>query len=499
MKPRFSKLRSFFWPIHRHELKKVIPMLVMFFLIAFNYTILRNAKDSLLVTAPGSGAEVIPFIKLWLVFPLAILFLLIYAKLSNTLSRQALFTASLLPFLFFFGLFGHLIYPLREALHPNASAHALQEMLPAGLSGLVAIYRNWTFALFYAMSELWGSVMLSLVFWGFANQTTQVSEAKRFYNLFGLGGNTAPVFAGLFTIHTSSLVDQTLPADEAYATPLRLLCTTVVIIGLLTGCVYWWIQRFVLTDPKLYDERLKPPTKEKLKMSLKDSFLFLVKSKYIGCIALIVITYGISMNLIEVNWKNQVRLQYTNASDYASFMGHFSTWTGIVSFIMVFFVGGNVIRRFGWNVAALTTPLVLLITSILFFSFILFKDQLDPLVSLLGTTPLMLAVTLGAAQNIISKSAKYSLFDPTKEMAYIPLDDEAKVKGKAAIDVVGSRFGKSGGAFIQQSLLLIFGTIDAIAPFVAVIMMVVILGWMASARSLGRQFAAKAREEVYEH
>jgi ATP/ADP translocase len=39
----------------------------------------------------------------------------------------------------------------------------------------------------------------------------------------------------------------------------------------------------------------------------------------------------------------------------------------------------------------------------------------------LGTSPLMLAVMIGAAQNILSKGAKYSLFDPCKEMAYIPL------------------------------------------------------------------------------
>ena len=35
----------------------------MFFFILFNYTILRDTKDVLVVTAPGSGAEIIPFLK----------------------------------------------------------------------------------------------------------------------------------------------------------------------------------------------------------------------------------------------------------------------------------------------------------------------------------------------------------------------------------------------------------------------------------------------------
>lgn len=46
-----------------------------------------------------------------------------------------------------------------------------------------------------------------------------------------------------------------------------------------------------------------------------------------------------------------------------------------------------------------------------------------------------MVLQVGAAQNIFSKSSKYSLFDPCKEMAYIPLEDEVKTKGKAAIDV----------------------------------------------------------------
>jgi AAA family ATP:ADP antiporter len=46
------------------------------------------------------------------------------------------------------------------------------------------------------MAELWGSVVVSVLFWGFANQITTVDEAKQFYPLFGLGANVALIFSG---------------------------------------------------------------------------------------------------------------------------------------------------------------------------------------------------------------------------------------------------------------------------------------------------------------
>lgn len=44
---------------------------------------------------------------------------------------------------------------------------------------------------------------------------------------------------------------------------------------------------------------------------------------------------------------------------------------------------------------------------------------------------------------------------------------DLQVKGKAAIDGLGSRLGKSGASFLQQGLVLVFGNILNAAPFVA--------------------------------
>ena len=486
----FGKWRSIFWPIHRYELKKVLPMFLLFFLISFNYNILRNTKETLIVTAPGSGAETILFIKSWLVLPSSILFTILYAKLSNILSRQALFYTVLSPFLLFFAAFALFLYPNRDALHPTAAADALQAILPEGFMGLVAVFRNWTYAIFFELAELWGSFMLALMFWGFSNEITKVGEAKRFYAMFGIGANIALMCAGWATVYVSDIRDSLPPEVDAWGVSLTYLTWMVVTAGLGIMGTYWWINRYVLSDARFYTpkEQLEKKT-EKPSMSIKESFFYLIKSPYILCLAMLVIGYGVSINIIEVTWKSQIKMLYPQSNDYNTFMGYFSTWTGAAALIMLF-VGGDLIRRFGWGPAALVTPVVLLISGILFFSLIIFHEQFNPLVLALGTTPLMLAVMVGSFQNLMSKSCKYSIFDPTKEMAYIPLDQEQKVKGKASIDVVGARLGKAGGSLIQQLLVIGFGSISVVTPFLAIILIGIISMWIIAVKSLSRRFSA---------
>lgn len=492
-KQEFGKWRSFFWPVHVYELKKLLPMFLMFFFISFNYTILRDTKDTLVVTA--AGAEAIPFLKTFGVVPAAVLFMVLYAKLSNVLSKENLFYVTLAPFVIFFGLFAFVFYPARETLLPTASSEALRAFLPGGWSGFAAAYHNWMFSLFYILAELWGSVILSLLFWQFANQITRVTEAKRFYSLFGLGANLALLVSGPAIIQVSKIRANLPEGVDPWQISLNYLMGMVVIAGIATAAIYWWINRNVLTDPRFYDpNQEKAPSKKKAKLSLLESFKFIFSSKYILSLAVLVIAYGISINLVEVTWKSQLKLQYPNYNDYSEFMGYFSTLTGAVTILMMLFVGGNVIRRKGWTFAALVTPIVLLITGVAFFGFVIFNQGIAAWISSIGTTPLFLAVIFGAAQNIMSKSAKYSLFDPTKEMAYIPLDDDLKVKGKAAVDVVGARLGKSGGSVIQMGLLA-FGTLATITPYIGAILLVVIIGWIFAARSLGRQFTALTAEQ----
>ncbi|MBS0655134.1 MAG: AAA family ATPase, partial [Verrucomicrobia bacterium] len=76
---------------------------------------------------------------------------------------------------------------------------------------------------------------------------------------------------------------------------------------------------------------------------------------------------------------------------------------------------------------------------------------------------------------------------------------EHKLKGKAAIDGIGSRLGKSGGSLIHQGLIMIFYSLSCSTPYVAAILVLVLILWITAVRILGKQFqelSVKAKSEV---
>jgi AAA family ATP:ADP antiporter len=497
----FGRWRAFLWPVHRFELRKLIPMLLIFFFITFNYNVLRVLKDSLVVTAKSSGAEVIPFIKVWVLFPGAVIMTWLFSYFSSRLKREAVFYTMISLFLGYFLLF-LLIYPYHEALQADSLAEQLTLILPPGFKGMIAMVRYWLFTSFYVMSELWGSVVLFVLFWGFANQVTRLGEAKRFYGLFGIGANFSGVFAGQASILClNHSFNPALPfGTTAWDQSMVFILLMILGSGLMAVLTFRWLNRKVLTDPRFYDSSMShKETHIKGRISLRDNFRYLLRTPYLLYIAIIVVSYNVVINLVEVLWKHEVRLLLPDPSHYSLYMNQVSSLIGAIATLSALFVSGNAIRLFGWTFTALLTPVILFITSVGFFGFF-FLDQMgwEGITLALGSSPLAWVVFFGTLQNVMSRGAKYTVFDATKEMAFVPLSPESKLNGKAAIDGICSRMGKSGGAFIHQSLLLFFVTLSSSAPYVAIVLFGIILIWMMAVRALGREFVAltePAKEE----
>lgn len=64
--------------------------------------------------------------------------------------------------------------------------------------------------------------------------------------------------------------------------------------------------------------------------------------------------------------------------------------------------------------------------------------------------------------------------------------------------MVCNPLGKSGGALIQQFMILTFGSLANSTPYLGGVLLVIVIAWLAAAKSLDTQFTALRQEEELE-
>jgi len=462
---------------------KVLPLGMIFFGASFNLSVLHSLKDAIMVTT--AGAETLPFLASLVVLPASLGFFLLYGKLVETLPSRVVFYAAIAPLVAFYALFAGVLYPAHSVLHPTGLVEAAASWMPTGLMGLVKVVQYWTFSLFYCAAELWGSVVISVLFWTLANEVCTVAEAKSVYPLMGIAANVALVLSGSFV----KLINR-IPAVANGS-------TQVMLNGLVGGIVAMTaamliakasLDKFVIGDDIALDPKnaTKPAVKEKSKGNLADSFRIIRGSSKITSLAVLVVSYGVSHRLFEFSWKGALRALYPTAQGYQGVLADVAIATGYAT-ISFMLLGKFVFQYLGWRAAASVTPLAMLLTGGSFFGLSLAASYG---VSIGGLSPVAMAfagVTAGAATQVFARSSKFSFFDPAKEMCYIEMSKEEKSKGKAAVDLLGSQIGKSGGAWITQLLLLATGSLTASLPIISIAFLGVIGTWLAAVGSLHTQ------------
>lgn len=489
LRPSFTWIKDYCIPIYPKDWSKVFPLAWICFFLSFNYYILKTLKDALVITAKGSGAEAIPFIKVWLLLPASILMAIAFTWMANHFTIKTIFNILISFFLLFFFLFAFVFYPYQHLFHAHGLADHLQLMLPEGWKGFVASLRYWPFSFFYVMAECWSSIVYSVLFWGLANEVTKLSDAQRFYPLLILAGNLAAIAAGETAIFLSSeQLSMLFPIGKsAWEQSLILLTTLVLLCGIVVLFIFHWAYAPLVR----LKEWTQPLSKQ---MTFRESIAFLLSSRYLLSIAGLVFFYNVVINLTEVEWKNQILKAYPDPKEYALYMNKVTTWIGMISTFLTLFFCSYFLKTFGWRFTALFTPLVTLATGLAFFGLLLISDKnLLAFATTLGVEPLLLLTFIGSLHICLSRSGRYTLFDTTKEIAFIPLSSDEKLKGKAAVDGIGSRLGKGSSSCIYQILLIGLPSLSACIPFVAVILCVALVVCIFCVNSLGHSFSTFTR------
>lgn len=469
---KFGRIRSIIFPIYRHELRKFIPLAVIFFIISLNYSVLRNVKD-LFIFSTGVG-ETINYIKTVGVLPFTIILTIIYGRLSRVVDRDTRFMIVVGYFLVFFGFFYFFLYPNMDklVLYQWLGEDTIEKY--ARWRGFLVSIKYWPFSLLYMNAEAWGTFVLGVSFWTFANEITSLEQAKRIYSFISLSSGAALIVSGIFL---TTLVN------------LNLLVGVTFILMLLLLCIYVALARDIKKNPELYRIAQKTEKKKKVKKSFIQSLNFLAKSNYLQLIAILVISYGMVINFFESVWKVHLT-ELGDSSLSKTIYAQQSIYTGILLIFFVAFLASPIIAR-GWRFAASATPIVALVATVLFFSTLYFQDTLDPIAQSLGVRTALLAAEFGLVNVVFIKSSKYVLFDTTKERAYIPLDEESKTQGKAAVDGVGSRLGKGLSSFVLSAYLIPHlgsGSIANVKYLIFFLIMIALAAWLVAINKLSVKF-----------
>lgn len=485
--PEFGKLQSILWPIHGYELKKFLPMSFLMFFILFVYTMVRDLKDSLVrKLAVCGGSELIPQLKLWFVLPAAVLLVILYTFLLNKFGFKKTFYIMVSSFMAFYVIFVLFLYPNHTVIHANeATVRAMQASWPKFFYWIIPCLTNWSFTLFYVLSELWGTMAISSLFWQFAYQVTMKNEVKRFFGLYAIVGNIGVVLSGGLLKTVSKM------GGDAHI----YVCVGVCIaFGIATMIMYWYINAVVLKDPKLYDPTQVKEKKKKEKVGIMDGIKILCKSPYLLMICAIVLCYGIGINFFEVIWKKYTDSMAKGATGVSDMMANLSMLTGILT-IIASLLGQNILRKTKWRTAALIPASILALFGGIFFVIVLYGEYVSP--TIFGTSFVVLAVWFGLVQDALSKSVKYCLFDATKNMAYLPLDEDTRTKGQAAVEVIGGRAGKAGASAVGMFLTSVVSAGSVLTDHLATIAVLftsTVVVWIGSVFNLSKKYEAKVAE-----
>lgn len=481
-----------FFPITRQECSKFFSIVLLMVVILVNGGLLRDIRDGLVVSK--MGAQALNFIRIFVELPYGMVFVSCYTWLCNRFGSLRTFRIIVCFYFCFFLVFNYFILPYQDVLHPDGSYVRQCVAAYPHFQWFIILWSQWTLVLVYVMSELWSIVIYTLLFWQLVNSIIQVEQAGRFYFLFNLFGQLNGVLQRFVIkrfIRCDVSVPNKLSADQGdYIGQIQSLGGFVLLLFCAILVIHWFIEKKFIAHQSVDRRALFLNPSKKSKVGIFEGISIVLKSSYLCCIAVTMLSYSTIVNLIEGVWLEEARLYYGGC--VGKFMLYQSNVYLLVSIVapICSVLGYFIIRKLGFKWVALTTPILALLSGGLFFLAVdLNYFGLLP-ATVMGISPLACIVVLGTLQNTLIKSVKFSFFDTTKEMAYMPLSHEMRTKGKAAVDVLGGKFGQSLGAIIQVLLYSKYfnATPEQLSLLLGVLFVLTCLIWIKAGGILAKQY-----------
>ena len=280
----------------------------------------------------------------------------------------------------------------------------------------------WVPVAFYVMAQLLGVLLISQ-FWTVANLVYDPRQAKR---LFGFIGGGAPL-GGIAGSALATMAPQIGSTNLLLpSTALMLLCA--VVVAYIGG-----------------RERFQAPAAAaagagaEKGVSLTEAFALLHQSKHLQVIALVISFASIGAAIIEQQ-LNMAAAAAKGAGDtdgITAFLAQVALWTSTIGFIIQVWLTSRIHRYLGIGFALLVLPVTMGSTA---------------MVMLLNA-----ALWAPALARIIDQSFRYTVDKTTREILFLPLPGDLKLRAKSFVDVTVDRGAKAAGALLLLVLVQDWG------------------------------------------
>jgi len=279
---------------------------------------------------------------------------------------------------------------------------------------------SWVSVLFYLAGQILGVLLISQ-FWTLANLVYDARQAKR---LFGFVGGGAPL--GGVAGNALAVAAPTIGATN-------LLLPAAASMFLCAFVVSWIVGR----------ESVRPDSslagKQEKGVSAAEAFQLLRRSPHLQIIALVIGFASIGAAIIEqqLNMAAAAAKGAGATDSLTSFLAQVGLWMSVIGFVIQVWLTSKIHRYLGIGFALMVLPVSL------------------------GTTGLIMllngALWAPALARILDQSLRYTVDKTTREILFLPLPGDIKLKAKSFVDVTVDRAAKAIGAILLIVLVQPWG------------------------------------------
>ncbi|MFQ5651231.1 MAG: Npt1/Npt2 family nucleotide transporter [bacterium] len=293
---------------------------------------------------------------------------------------------------------------------------------------LVKVPDGWIPAAFYIWINFFNYVLVAH-FWAFANEFFNPREGKRLFGFILTVGTLGGIAGGL----TADLsVRRFFETEDVLliAAFTLLLCIGVVQL----------IESVTSNPPSSKEMMSSQDSRAGATANPLDRRFYRRHLSYLGVMVVLVV---IVSTLIDYQFNFMVASTYPTKMAKTEFYGRFFAILNMVSLFVQFFLTSKILKRFGIGTTLLLMPLILSFGSVGLFFF----------------PTIMLAAFL----KITDKTLHYSLVQTSRELLFLPIASQIRVKAKLVINIFVNRLAGAVAAclilFIPLTVLQLSGIV----------------------------------------